>query len=169
MPKDDMPEKKSRKVLDFLQIAISKEVWKYVENLSSPIQLWEKLEILSVEYKGSTMLPMEYWIYDMVHDDFLGEDNDFKEDESDNTTDADVEVQEANVPKISEEDLNPNLVQGSLSCSHLLDSSDLDSINSYCMVNENCSFCEIDHICVNYQKFDKEDESLSYFDCKMSC
>lgn len=108
----------------------------------------------------------------MDHNDFLGEDDDLKEDKSENTADADAiaKVQEAKEPKNSEEDLNPNLIQVTLSCSHVLHSSDFDYINLYGMVNENCSFYETVHICMNCQKFDnKEGKSLLYVDCKREC
>lgn len=45
------------------------------------------------------MFPLEYWIYDTNNDNFLKEDNDLKEDESDNA-DVNVEIQEAKEPKI---------------------------------------------------------------------
>lgn len=51
--------KMNKKVLKFLQILICKEVWKYIEDLNSPTQVWEKLEILSSEYKCSLMLVRE--------------------------------------------------------------------------------------------------------------
>lgn len=61
------------------------------------------------------------------------------------------------------------MVKVTLSCSHVLDSSDLDSINSYGMVNGNCGYCETDHVCVDCPKFDTENKSLSYFNCKREC
>lgn len=101
--------------------------------------MWEGLEFLSLEYKGLPMLLMEYWIYDIFF---------WKKKMILKKMKVTVQMQMSMLKRILKFQFSP-----SLSCSHVLDSSDLDAINSYGMVNENCGFCETNHICLDCQRF----------------
>lgn len=121
--------------------------------------MWEKLEIFSLKYNGLLLVLIEYWIYDF-DDNFLEEDIDLQNNESDNV-DVEACMEEVKEYGNFKELLNSNLIEVSFFSLPILYSSDLDFINSYDRVNGNFDFGKIDQICMNFHKFDMEDKCQS--------